>query len=119
MKSFRSAIAQLPSSDLVLRLSALVAVAYGTQSQILQAIFIVCAGAGLVYSHLLRRPEFWFVLVSLSLFVHGLKWIEIDNHKWLFVYWMLAIGFALRASDLTTSLAQGARLLIGGCFACA
>ena len=118
MTSLRRAIAELSSDDLVLRCTALVVLVYGGQSQVLEALFVVCTGAALVFPSLLRRASFWFAMASLSVLLHGLKWIEIDNHQFLLTYWMLAIALALRTSDVTASLAHAARLLIGACFAC-
>ena len=70
--------------------------------------------AGLVVRPLARLPLFWFSLVAVwavtSLPVH---WASADNHKWLLVYWTLAVGIALTTSRPLEHLAVTARLLIG------
>ncbi len=118
MKALREILARVSSEDLVLRLSALVALIYGTQSEVLEALFVVLAGVGLLAPALLRRPLFWLTLLGTSVLIHGMKWFEIDNHKVLFAYWMFTLALGLKGAHLGRSLGQGARLLIAACFGC-
>ena len=118
MKAVREILNRVSGEDLVLRLSAFVILIYGSQSEVLGALFIVLAGAGLIAPALLRRPLFWLVLLSASVVFHGMKWFEVDNHQFLLGYWMLTIALALHRPRPPRALAQGACLLIGACFAC-
>ena len=119
MRALVQALERVDHDELVLRLTALVALVFGAQSEVLHALFTVIAGLGLVAPMLLRQRSFWGLLVGLSLIFHGLKWFEIDNHKVLFGYWLLALVLVLKTPDLGRSLATAGRLLVGTCFGCA
>jgi hypothetical protein len=118
VRALRAQFASVPIAELVLRLTALVAIVYAAQSEVLEAFFVVIAGAGLVAPALLRRSRFWVTLLVLSAVFHGLKWSSIDNHKVLFAYWLLAVALAIKTATVSESLGRAGRLLIGACFAC-
>ena len=118
MSELRKQIASLSGDDIVLRLTALATLVYGAQSEVLQAVFVVIGGAGLVMSALLKRSGFWVTLFILSVLFHGPKWFSIDNHRVLFTYWLLTVALALKTTTVSDSLGRSARLLLAACFGC-
>lgn len=70
--------------------------------------------AGILYRPVTRRPAFWLVLVGLwvVLFLPS-QWPTADNHKWLVIYWVLALGIAMHSTEPMRVLAVNGRLLIG------
>lgn len=72
------------------------------------------AFTGVLYRPVTRRPSFWFLLAGLWLVLYlPSEWPTADNHKWLVIYWALALGFAMRCTDPMRFLAFNGRLLIG------
>lgn len=70
--------------------------------------------AGLVYRPLTRRPAYWFTFVALWIGIFlPRNWTTTDNHKWLMIYWVLALGLAMRSARPLQVLAINARLLLG------
>jgi hypothetical protein len=77
------------------------------------AIFAI----GVVYRELLAKPAFWYVAATLLGTTVYLNWESSDNHKYLFVYWCLALcgSFSLPQTQRAAALAISSRWLIGGC----
>lgn len=76
---------------------------------------------GAVFRRWLRTPPFWYLTATLlgtSVYLH---WESADNHKYLFVYWCLALccAFSLPKQQQRASLAISSRWLIGLCMALA
>jgi hypothetical protein len=70
--------------------------------------------AGIIYRPVTRQPAFWFTLVALWVLIFlPNNWASADNHKWLIIYWALALGLAMRSTRPLQVLATNARLLIG------
>ncbi|HZN36096.1 MAG TPA: hypothetical protein VFB80_19835 [Pirellulaceae bacterium] len=72
---------------------------------------------GVVYRRWLARPAFWYVVATLLGTTVYLNWESSDNHKYLFVYWCLALTSALSLprEQQAPALAQSSRWLIGLC----
>jgi hypothetical protein len=72
---------------------------------------------GVVYRRWLARPAFWYVAATLLGTTVYLNWESSDNHKYLFVYWCLALTSALSLPRIqqAAALAQCSRWLIGLC----
>jgi hypothetical protein len=79
----------------------------------LVALFAV----GVVYRRWLYRPPFWYAVATLLGTTVYLNWESSDNHKYLFVYWCLALcaAFSLPRPQQAAALAAGSRWLIGLC----
>lgn len=76
----------------------------------------VCA-LGVVYRRWLARPAFWYFVATLLGTTVYLNWESSDNHKYLFVYWCLALTSALSLprEQQAAALATTSRWLIGLC----
>src|SRR5262245_34221040 len=72
---------------------------------------------GVVYRRWLARPAFWYIVATLLGTTVYLNWESSDNHKYLFVYWCLALTSALSLprEQQAEALAQSSRWLIGLC----
>ena len=74
----------------------------------------VVALAGLVFRPMRLKPALWFLLTALFLIASaGLWWWELENHSLLIMYWCLAFGLSLLATDRRQSLARSARIITG------
>ncbi|MEX2548803.1 MAG: hypothetical protein WD638_01145 [Nitriliruptoraceae bacterium] len=78
----------------------------------------VLAGVGVVLLPRIQRDRrFWALLTAVTaigVFSHPL--VDLDNHHFLHVYWLLALTLAALARDPAVTLARAGRLLIGGLF---
>src|SRR5439155_26056593 len=72
---------------------------------------------GVVYQRWLHAPQFWYIVATLLGATVYLNWESSDNHKYLFVYWCLALcsAFSLPRQQQATALATSSRWLIGLC----
>jgi hypothetical protein len=78
----------------------------------------VVAVAGLIYRPLVCTSNFWFVLVIFLAASAWQNWYTIDNHKYLMLYWCLAISVSAAASGSPReTLRVNARWLIAFAFA--
>ncbi len=76
----------------------------------------VLAAAGLLFPGLRRSAWLWLGLGALLAAGYLHEWYDVDNHKWLFVYWCLALALALGTAAPRTPLAVSARWLVAACF---
>jgi hypothetical protein len=74
-------------------------------------------GLGVVYRQWLTKPQFWYVVATLLGTTVYLNWESSDNHKYLFVYWSLALcgAFSLPQVQQQQALATSSRWIIGLC----
>lgn len=78
----------------------------------------VVAVAGLIYRPLVSTSNFWFVIVVFLAASAYNNWYTIDNHKYLMLYWCLAISVSAAASGSPReTLRVNARWLIALAFA--
>jgi hypothetical protein len=74
----------------------------------------VAALAGLVFRSIRLKPALWFILTAMFLVASAwLYWWELENHSLLIMYWCLALGLALLATDPRRTLARTARIIVG------
>lgn len=79
---------------------------------------IVVAVAGLLYRPLVSAGNFWFVIVVFLAASAYNNWYTIDNHKYLMLYWCMAISVSAGASGSPReTLRVNARWLIALAFA--
>jgi hypothetical protein len=83
----------------------------------LRAPLIALFALGVVFRSWLVRPQFWYVVATLLGATVYLNWESSDNHKYLFVYWCLALccAFSLPKHEQQEALALTSRWLIGLC----
>lgn len=82
----------------------------------LDAVLIVCGALGLLFRPLLDRENFWFAITLVIALAILNNWYALDNHKYLILYWCIAIGCSRMIPARNETLALAARLLIGLCF---
>ena len=76
----------------------------------------VLGAAGLLLPGLRRSSWFWLGLGALLAAGYLHEWYAVDNHKYLYVYWCLALALALRTAEPRAPLAVSARWLVAICF---
>jgi hypothetical protein len=83
----------------------------------LQGPLVALFALGLTYRRWLVAPAFWYAVATLLGTTVYLNWESSDNHKYLFVYWCLALcsAFSLPPEQQTAALATSSRWLIGLC----
>ncbi len=83
----------------------------------LKGPLIALFALGVVYRRWLARPAFWYVVATLLGTTVYLNWESSDNHKYLFVYWCLALtsSLSLPREQQAAALAVSSRWLIGLC----
>ncbi len=101
----------LPLLTIVLLLTAMPDLWY------LRGPLIAMFAVGVVYRQVLTAPAFWYAVATLLGATVYLNWETSDNHKYLFVYWCLALcaAFSLPPGRQNAALALSSRWLIGLC----
>ena len=72
---------------------------------------------GVALPRLLRTPLFWYVTATILGTGCYFTWESADNHRYLFVYWSLALccAFSLPRAQQPLALATTSRWLVGQC----
>ena len=110
------AIAELlaqPRHILVLRLTSLLLLLYGSSTIILDVPLRIICGLMLIAPGLLTNQVLWVVICGLVWWVNANDWLWIDNHKILISYWCLVCALAVSSQDPDRVLAWNGRMLIG------
>src|SRR5688572_20109082 len=83
----------------------------------LRGPLVAAFALGVVYRRWLAAPQYWYVVATLLGTTVYLNWESADNHKYLFVYWCLALcsAHALPREQQAAGLALSSRWLIGLC----
>ena len=119
MSRLSAVMRSLSRDELVLRMSAVMLMVHGAQSEVLAALLTVIGGLGVVFPRLLRSSLFWWSSLGLMLLFHGMKWFWVYNHKILFTDWVLACALAVSRPHTIEILEKSARWLVGLCFVAA
>ncbi|QDU26322.1 hypothetical protein ETAA8_14000 [Anatilimnocola aggregata] len=90
---------------------------HAPQAWYLSVLLVPLFALGLIFRRWLHAPAFWYVTAMLLGATVYFNWESADNHKYLFVYWTLALccTFSLPKSEWGESLARTSRLLIALC----
>jgi hypothetical protein len=90
---------------------------HAPESWYLQIVILPLFVLGLIFRTWLKTPAFWYVTAALFGGTIYLNWESSDNHKYLFVYWCLALccTFSLRKGERHLALGRTSRLLIAFC----
>lgn len=115
----RRALADLAAADRVVLVTAMTLVLlllYSRGAWYTQVPVAVLGTAGLLLPGLRRSSWFWLGMGAFLAAGYFREWYAIDNHKYLYVYWCLALALALRTGEPRASLAVSARWLVAACF---
>ncbi|HUF79379.1 MAG TPA: hypothetical protein VMR44_10735 [Thermoanaerobaculia bacterium] len=115
----RRALADLPAADrvgLVTAMTLVLLLLFSGGGWYVQAPVAVLGAAGLLLPPLRRSSWFWLGLGALLFAGFLYEWSIVDNHQYLYVYWCLALGLALRTAEPGAQLAVSARWLVALCF---
>lgn len=90
---------------------------HAPESWYLQIVLLPLFALGLIFRSWLQKPAFWYVTAALFGTTIYLNWESSDNHKYLFVYWCLALccTFSLPKQDWSDTLSRTSRLLLALC----
>ncbi len=87
------------------------------ESRPLELLMIGAALLAALSRRVRERPITWLTLATLVGWSVARSWLWADNHKFLLLYWCLALACAYASDRPQRALARSARLLIGLCFA--
>ncbi|MDG2388000.1 MAG: hypothetical protein P8M30_01655 [Planctomycetaceae bacterium] len=102
----------------VSRLTFLMLIASSGLDDMVEYVMIGLCVIGFVMPAIYRQPWLWFGISGAMLYGHVPHWYEIDNHKYLMIYWCLAMfcSTLLPEKLKAKSISFNARWLIGLCF---
>lgn len=102
----------------VSRLTFLMLIASSGLDDMVEYIMIGLCVIGFVMPAIYRQPWLWFGISATMVYGHLPYWYEIDNHKYLMVYWCIAMFCSTLLPDKlkAKSISFNARWLIGLCF---
>ena len=105
-----------PRHYLVLRLTLVLLLLYGSSNLILDVPLRVVCGLMLISPSLVTHQGMWVLVCGLVWWINAANWLWIDNHKFLISYWCLACALGVSAKNTDTVLAWNGRILIGLAF---
>lgn len=72
---------------------------HGFHSEIFQIVIAISIASIVIRNELLNQPIIWFAISfsAVSYFISG--WEQIDNHKYILLYWILSIFFSTLCTD--------------------
>lgn len=106
-------VTSMGATDLVPRMTLILLILHSGYFWYLHVPMALLCIVGLVYRRLYREPRFWLVVCCVMAWGSLLNWFQIDNHKFLMLYWLIAIYCALLSADPERTLAVNAKLMIG------
>lgn len=116
VRRWAGAFAAADRVDLVTAMTLVLLLVYSGGGWEVQVPVTILGAAGLLLRGLRRRPWFWLVLAALLAGGYLREWYAVDNHKWLYVYWCLALGLAHLTPRPRAALAVSSRWLVAACF---
>ncbi len=102
-----------PRHLLVLRLTLLLLLFYGSSTVFLDLTLRVVCSLMLLSSTLTVSPVAWTIVCGLVWWTNALHWLWIDNHQFLISYWCLACALATASRSIDSVLAWNGQILIG------
>ena len=109
-------VADEPSEEVVLRLTALLLLLHGSQSPAFELLFRLICAPLLLSRSLATNRWLWTALAAISTGSTFAHWLGQDNHKFLITYWTIACCLAVWSRDTARVLAVNGRLLIALAF---
>ena len=113
IKSILDDLLNQPRYLLVLRLTILLLLLYGSSSVILDVPLRVICGLMLISPPLLTERWMWVIICGMVWWVNATDWLWIDNHQFLITYWCLACAIGVSSKNPDRVLAWNGGILIG------
>ena len=85
--------------EVVLAATMVLVLSFGFQEPIFKIASQVAIFAFIIRPELVRNPVIWFGLAVIATISLMLAWTSADNHKYLFVYWLWVVFFAVAVRD--------------------
>ncbi len=104
------------TSEIVLRLTAIILLMRPMGPWGVRPFILGLAGLALVLPRILRAPATWYALAGLVAARIIADWPLPDNHVYLLAYWCLALALALGATASASVISRSSRLLLGCAF---
>ena len=102
-----------PRHLLVLRLTLLLLLLYGSSTVLLDVPLRIICGLMLIAPAFLTNQVLWVIICGVVWWVNAHDWLWIDNHKILISYWCLVCALAVSSKEPNRVLAWNGRMLIG------
>ena len=116
-RNIYSEVATMSATDLVPRMTLILLILYSGYFWYLHVPMALLCIVGLVYRRLYTESRFWLIVCCVMAWGSLLNWFQIDNHKFLMLYWVIAIYCSLLSANQLRTLAINAKLMIGLVFA--
>lgn len=110
-------VASMSAADLVPRMTLILLILHSGYFWYLHVPMALLCIVGLVYRRLYRESRFWLIVCCVMAWGSLLNWLQIDNHKFLMLYWVIAVYCSLLSRNQERTLAINAKLMIGLVFA--
>ncbi|MBR8827920.1 MAG: hypothetical protein DSM107014_08460 [Gomphosphaeria aponina SAG 52.96 = DSM 107014] len=101
------------TSVLVLRLTLLLLLFYGSSSILLDIPLRIVCSLMLLLPILQTNQIMWVIICALVWWINAIDWFALDNHKILIGYWCLVCALAVSSKVTDKVLAWNGRMLIG------
>ncbi|WP_047547439.1 hypothetical protein [Psychroserpens sp. Hel_I_66] len=101
------------SEDLILKFSLILLVLDGTTGWGLDIFLRIICVLMLAFNQYTSNKFLWLLIACLLLFFNGLQFYNIDNHKILFVYWILLLTVYMWTNKDMDYIRSNSKLLIG------
>lgn len=101
------------SEELIFKFSLVLLVLDGSTGWGLDIFMRIICALMLAFSEFSKNKILWLIISLLLLFFNSLQFYILDNHKILFVYWVLLITFYLWTEKDLFYLKSNAKILIG------
>lgn len=118
-RAFYEEVAVGSASELAPRLTLVLLLLHSGYFWYLQVPMTFICAAAILYRSLYRSPVFWLLVSATLAWANAYNWFLVDNHKFLMLYWTIALHCAMSSDDPNAALKTNARWLIGGCMALA
>lgn len=115
LRAFYNEVATGSICDLAPRLTLVLLLLHSGYFWYLKVPMTFICAAAILYRTLYRSPWFWLFVSATLAWANFYNWFQVDNHKYLMLYWTIALHCAMGSKDPEATLRVNARWLIAGC----
>ncbi len=113
IKTIAKTLLDQPRHLLVLRLTLILLMLYGSSNVILDVPLQVICGLMLLSPSLITHRGLWIAICTFVWWINAANWLWIDNHQFLISYWCLVCALAVGSKNTDAVLAWNGRILVG------